>query len=105
CEVVVRVRNRHQRLAPSPMEVRGSVAKWEDDGRLTFWTATQTPHCVRDALAQFLGLEPTQVCVITPAVGGGFGAKGEWYQDQVFVAWLARRVGRPLKWIETRSES
>ncbi|HET6952484.1 MAG TPA: xanthine dehydrogenase family protein molybdopterin-binding subunit [Acidimicrobiales bacterium] len=104
CDVVVKVRNHLQRLAPSPIETRGSVATWEDD-RLTFWTTTQTPHVVRDMLAMSLGLEKEAVHVITPAVGGGFGAKGEWYHDQLLPAWLSRRVGRPLKWVETRSES
>ena len=105
CDVVVRLRNRYHRLAPSPMETRGSVASWGDDGRLTFWTGTQTPHVVRDMLARALSLEPGVVHVITPAVGGGFGAKGEWYHDQLLVAWLSRHVGRPLRWMETRSES
>jgi len=105
CDVVVRLRIHNQRLAPSPMEMRGSVARWEDDGRLTFWTATQTPHTVRDMLAKSLSLDPSVVHVITPAVGGGFGAKGEWYPDQLLVAWLSRHVGRPLRWMETRSDS
>jgi carbon-monoxide dehydrogenase large subunit len=105
CEVVVRLKMNNQRLAPSPMEVRGSVARWEDDGRLSFWTATQTPHTVKNMLATMLSIEPTQVHVITPAVGGGFGAKGEWYHDQLLVAWLSRHVGRPLRWTESRSES
>jgi carbon-monoxide dehydrogenase large subunit len=105
CEVVARLEIHNQRLAPCPMEVRGSVAQWGDDGRLTFWTATQTPHNVRDMLVQALSLEPGTVHVITPAVGGGFGAKGEWYPDQLLPAWLSRHVGRPLKWTETRSES
>ena len=104
CEVVVRLRIHNQRLAPSPIETRGSVATWEND-RLTFWTTTQNPHAVRDMLAISLGLEKDQVHVITPAVGGGFGAKGEWYHDQLLPAWLSRHVGRPLKWVETRSES
>ena len=105
CEVVVKLKIHNQRLAPSPIEPRGSVARWEDDGRLTFWTATQTPHAVRDTLAATLKLDPSQVHVITPAVGGGFGAKGEWYHDQLLPAWLSRHVGRPLRWTETRSES
>lgn len=105
CDVVVSLRIHNQRLAPCPMEVRGSVASWGDDGRLTFWTTTQNPHAVRDMLANMLSLEPSMVHVVTPAVGGGFGAKGEWYHDQLLVAWLSRHVGRPLRWTETRSES
>ncbi|HEY1634798.1 MAG TPA: xanthine dehydrogenase family protein molybdopterin-binding subunit [Acidimicrobiales bacterium] len=105
CEVVVRQRMNNQRVAPCPLEVRAVAARWEDDGRLTQWSSTQAPHSVRDALAQTYGLFEDEVHVISPDVGGGFGAKIGGYPDELLVAWLARRVGRPLKWTETRSES
>lgn len=105
CEVVVRQRVINQRLAPCPMEVRASAARWEPDGRVTQWTSTQAPHAVRDGVAKALGLEPGAVHVVTPDVGGGFGAKGSPYPEDLFVAWLARRVGRPVRWVETRSEN
>jgi carbon-monoxide dehydrogenase large subunit len=105
CEVVVRQRVNNQRVAPCPLEVRAVAARWEDDGRLTQWSSTQAPHSVRDSLAQTYGLFEDEVHVISPDVGGGFGAKIGGYPDELLVAWLARRVGRPLKWTETRSES
>jgi carbon-monoxide dehydrogenase large subunit len=105
CEVVVRQRMNNQRVAPCPLEVRAAASRWEDDGRLTQWSSTQAPHSIRDSLAQIYGLFEDEVHVISPDVGGGFGAKVGGYPDELLVAWLARRVGRPLKWIETRSES
>jgi carbon-monoxide dehydrogenase large subunit len=105
CEVVVRQRVHNQRVAPCPLEVRAVAARWEDDGRLTQWSSTQAPHSVRDALAKAYGLFEDEVHVISPDVGGGFGAKIGGYPDELLIAWLARRVGRPLKWTETRSES
>ncbi|TMM17085.1 MAG: xanthine dehydrogenase family protein molybdopterin-binding subunit [Actinobacteria bacterium] len=105
CEVVVRRRVNNQRVAPCPLEVRAVAARWEDDGRLTQWSSTQAPHSVRDALAKAYGLFEDEVHVISPDVGGGFGAKIGGYPDELLIAWLARRVGRPLKWTETRSES
>ncbi|MGH9068926.1 MAG: xanthine dehydrogenase family protein molybdopterin-binding subunit, partial [Acidimicrobiales bacterium] len=105
CEVVVRQRVVNQRLAPCPLEVRAGAARWEDGGRLTFWTSTQAPHGVKDNLVKLLGLEPEMVHVVAPDVGGGFGAKGSPYADELFLAFLARRAGRPVRWVETRSES
>ena len=68
-----------------------------DDGRLTLWLSTQTPHQDRDDLAAILGLEPADVRVVAPDVGGGFGAKllGA---EEVLVGWLARRLARPVRW-------
>jgi len=105
CEVVVRQRIVNRRVAPCPLEVRAAAARWEPDGRLTFWSSNQTPHGVRNALAAVYGLPPEQVHVITPDVGGGFGAKIGSYPEEVLVPWLARRLGRPVAWTETRSES
>ncbi|MGH9021561.1 MAG: xanthine dehydrogenase family protein molybdopterin-binding subunit [Acidimicrobiia bacterium] len=105
CDVVVRQRVVNQRLAPCPLEVRGVVASWGDDGRLTFWASSQAPHGLKSALAHALGVEPEVVRVITPAVGGGFGAKAAIYTEEVLVAWIARRLGRPMRWVESRTES
>lgn len=105
CEVVVRQRINNQRVAPCPLEVRSVVARWEEGGRLSFWASTQAPHGLRDGLARHFGLDAAQVRVVAPDVGGGFGAKGSPYPDEILVAWLARRVDRPLRWLETRSES
>ena len=104
CEVVVRARLVNQRVAPCPLEVRAAAARWED-GRLVHWASSQGAHGVRETLRKGMGLERDQVRVVTPDVGGGFGAKGCSYPDELLLGWLARAVGRPVRWIETRSES
>jgi CO/xanthine dehydrogenase Mo-binding subunit len=91
-------------MAPSPLEPRSSAAEVGPDGRLTAWLSTQTPHQDRMVLAGTLGLEPDQVRVIAPDVGGGFGAKTI-NAEELLVVWLARKLGRPVRWTETRSES
>jgi aerobic carbon-monoxide dehydrogenase large subunit len=105
CEVVVTTRFTSQRLASCPMECRVAAASWGDDGRLTAWVSTQTPHASRDALAGALGVEASQVRVRVPDVGGGFGAKGGAGPEEILVAWVARTLGRPARWAETRSEN
>jgi carbon-monoxide dehydrogenase large subunit len=105
CEVVVQERIVNQRVAPCPLEVRAAAAQWGDDGRLTFWSSSQNAHGVKSTLVAVLGLDEPAVRVIVPDVGGGFGAKASARPDEVLVAWLARRLGRPMRWLETRSES
>jgi aerobic carbon-monoxide dehydrogenase large subunit len=105
CDVVVTATFRSQRLASCPMECRVAVASWGEDGRLTHWASSQTPHATRDALAGALGVDAAQVRVIVPDVGGGFGPKGGAAVEDIIVAWLAREIGRPVRWIETRSEN
>jgi carbon-monoxide dehydrogenase large subunit len=104
CEAVVTGRVVSQRIAPAPLEPRASAAAFGEDGRLTAWLSTQTPHQDRMGLAAALGLEPEQVRVVGPDVGGGFGAKGLSAEDRI-VAWLARHTGRPVRWAETRGEN
>jgi aerobic carbon-monoxide dehydrogenase large subunit len=103
CEIVVSGTVTSQRMAPAPMEPRATAA-WMEDGRLVAWLSTQSPHSDRDGLAKALGLEPSEVRVVGPDVGGGFGAKGLSAED-VIVAWLARETGRPVRWTESRSEN
>ena len=103
CEVVVSGTLRSQRMAACPLEPRSSAAIFED-GKLTCWLSTQTPHQDRDGLAGILGLEQAAVRVIAPDVGGGFGAKNLCVED-VILGWCARRVGRPVRWTESRSEN
>ena len=103
CDVVVSGEVLSQRMAPVPLEPRSSAAVVED-GRLTAWLSTQTPHQDRDGLARTFDLEPEQVRVVGPDVGGGFGAKGLSVEDLV-VAWLARETLRPVRWTESRSEN
>src|SRR5262249_44958553 len=105
CEVVVSQRIVNQRLAPCPLEVRAVAAKWGDDGRLTMWLSSQAVQGAKAKLVAVLGCAEHDVRVIAPDVGGGFGAKIDVYPEEVLVGWLSRRVGRPLKWVETRSES
>ena len=104
CEVVVRQELTNQRVAACPLEPRGVATTWHE-GRLVFWSSTQAPHGVKTALADKYGLEPGEVHVIAPAVGGGFGAKIAPQGDEMLLPWLSRRVGRPVRWIEGRSEN
>jgi len=104
-DTVVSGRIRNQRLAPVPLEVNGAAAVPDGDDRLTLWVSNQHPFGVRDPLAGTLGLPAEQVRVVCPAVGGGFGAKIGLYPEYAVVAAAARRLGRPVRWVETRSES
>jgi carbon-monoxide dehydrogenase large subunit len=104
CEVVVNGRFLNQRVAPCPLEVRASAAAWVD-GRLHQWLSTQHAQGATGPMAGVNGVEPSQVHVITPDVGGGFGAKIGIYPEELLLGPLARETGRPIKWRETRSES
>jgi len=104
CEVVVSEKINNQRVAPCPLEVRGSAVAWVD-GRLYQWLSTQHAQGCRDVLAAVNGLEASQLRVITPDVGGGFGAKIGTYPEEQLLGILSKKVGRPLRWRETRSES
>jgi len=107
-DVVVEGRFVNQRLAAVPMEPNGvlvEIGTEDDPAGLTVHVPTQNPHGVRDPLAEVLGLEPGQVRVVAPAVGGGFGAKAGLYPEHVIAAAAARTLGRPVKWAETRSEN
>ncbi|HZA76826.1 MAG TPA: xanthine dehydrogenase family protein molybdopterin-binding subunit [Acidimicrobiales bacterium] len=103
CEVVMSATLVNQRLAPCPLEGRAGAARWEEDGRLVHWSSCQGAHPVRDLLAQVYGLEPHQVRVIAPDVGGSFGAKARPHPEEVLLAWLARGTGRPVRWVPPRS--
>ncbi|MYH79033.1 MAG: xanthine dehydrogenase family protein molybdopterin-binding subunit [Acidimicrobiaceae bacterium] len=106
CEVTVEASLVNQRLAAVPLEPRSAAAEWSPDGtRLTFYASTQAPHRVRDALASLYGLDKAAVRVVTPDVGGGFGAKGTPAPEELAVAGLARAVGRPVVWTESRAEN
>ena len=93
-----------QRQTGLPLECRGVVADASDD-LLTVWSSTQSPHIVRTTVAGMLGLPEAQVRVITPALGGGFGTKTHIYPEDVVVPWMARRLGKPVRWIEDRREN
>jgi len=105
-EVVVKEKILSQRLIPSMMEPRGVVADWKSgDQTLTVWTSTQTPHLVRSLLAGMLGLPEHRVRVVAPDVGGGFGAKISVYSEEALMGWVSRKLGKPVKWIESRREN
>jgi aerobic carbon-monoxide dehydrogenase large subunit len=105
CEVVVRHTFTNQRVAPAPMESRAAAAVWGDDDRLISWIPNQGAQSTREDLAKLLNLEESQVRVITPDVGGAFGAKFGADPEHVIVAWIARQLGRPARWTETRFEN
>jgi aerobic carbon-monoxide dehydrogenase large subunit len=105
CEVVVSHTIVNQRVAPAPMETRAAAAVWGEDGRLTAWIPNQGAQGTRDNLVTLLSLEPGQVRVITPDVGGAFGAKFGADPEHAIVAWVARRLGRAARWTETRYEN
>ncbi len=104
CDVVVSLQFRNQRMAPSPIEARAVASEWKD-GHLTQWSATQGVHGTRDTLVRALGIDNEHIRVITPNVGGGFGAKNGGYPEDICVAMAARHLDRPLHWAETRSEN
>ncbi len=88
-----------------PIEPRGIVAVPSRDGSLTVTTSTQTAHAVRDVLCAVLGMRRSQIRVVAPDVGGGFGLKDHLYEDEIMVAIAALHLKRPVKWIEDRHES
>ncbi|MGV9599354.1 xanthine dehydrogenase family protein molybdopterin-binding subunit [Streptosporangium sandarakinum] len=100
---VVEMTFRLGRAAPSPVEPRG-IAADPSDGTLTIWAAAQAPHHVRDHAAEALGLPLNAVRVIGCDIGGGFGAKEHLYPDEALVCLAALRLGRPVRWSETRAE-
>ena len=96
----------NQRVAPVPIEPRSMVANW-DAGmqQLTLYSATQIPHLLRTQLSVVLGVPENRIRAIAPEVGGGFGAKLNVYAEEAVVSWVAMQLERPVKYVETRSES
>src|SRR5262245_47270084 len=105
CDAVVRYEVVNQRVAPAPMETRSCAAVWGEDGRLTAWLPNQGAQGSKGAFARALGVDPTQVRVITPDVGGAFGAKFGADPEQIVVAWAARQLQRPVRWTEYRYDN
>ena len=101
----IKERFRITRGGGMPLEPRGNLAEYDEHRReLTLWSSTQEPHMVRNIVAAHCGLPRHQVRVIAPDTGGGFGTKLNVYPEEVLVPWLALRLRRPVKWVETRSE-
>jgi carbon-monoxide dehydrogenase large subunit len=106
-EVVVEQRLVNQRLLPTPMEGRGAVAEYDPGaGSYTVWMTSQCPHIMRLLMTAFVfGIPETKIRCIAPQVGGAFGTKIFLYPEYVLVAALAEKLGRPVKWIESRREN
>lgn len=105
-EVIVKERIISQRLIPTPMETRGVVAEWKSgDKALTIYSSTQIPHLLRTLVAMMLGLPEHKTRVVTPEVGGGFGCKLNVYAEEALMGFVAMKIGKPVKWIESRREN
>ena len=104
-DVVVKRRFLNQRLIPAFMEPRAVVAApMGMSDEMTVWSSTQIPHVLRVLMALVTGIPENNLRIIAPDVGGGFGGKLQLYREEVLVTQLARKLGRPVKWTETRSE-
>jgi carbon-monoxide dehydrogenase large subunit len=104
-EVIVEARLGMARVAGVPIETRGIVVEPAGpDGRLTLWTSSQSPYGLRAVIAAACGLLEDQVRVVVVDTGGGFGIKGHAYAEDLIVTAAARRLGRPVKWTESRRE-
>lgn len=104
--VVVKARFINQRLAPISIETRGAVADFDKGTKkLTLWSSSQIPHILRNIVAATVGLPQYQVHVIVPEVGGGFGSKLNIYPEELVISYASMKLGRPIKWIEDRSDS
>ena len=104
CEVTVSGRFMNQRVAPCPLEVRASAAVWEE-GRLVQWISSQGAQGAKAAFVAANGGDDQAVHLVTPDVGGGFGAKIDSYPEELLLGPIAKLLGRPVRWRETRSES
>jgi aerobic carbon-monoxide dehydrogenase large subunit len=102
--VTVKERYRQQRLIPNAIEPRGVLVQPNPAGDFTVMSATQIPHILRTTLSLVTGIPEAKLRVIAPEVGGGFGSKLNVYAEEALCLALARRLGRPVKWIAERSE-
>jgi len=105
-DVIVKQRITSQRLIPTAMETRGVVAEWRaGEKSLTLYSSTQIPHLMRTLVAGILGMPENLLRVITPEVGGGFGSKLNVYAEEALMAFIAMRIHKPVKWVESRREN
>jgi carbon-monoxide dehydrogenase large subunit len=106
-DVVVRQRLINQRLIPTPIETRGCIAQYlAAQEEFTVWMTSQAPHVMRLLMTAFVfGIPETKMRVLSPQVGGGFGAKIFLYPEYCLMAALARKLNQPVKWMETRREN
>ncbi len=105
-DVVVKQRITSQRLIPTAMECRGVVADYNTgDKSLTLYSSTQIPHLLRTLVALMLNQPENKLRVVAPEVGGGFGSKLNVYAEEALMGFVARKLGKPVKWIESRREN
>jgi aerobic carbon-monoxide dehydrogenase large subunit len=105
-DVIVKQRITSQRLIPTAMETRGVVAEWRPGEKsMTMYSSTQIPHLLRTLVAGILGMNENLLRVITPEVGGGFGSKLNVYAEEALICFVAKKIGRPVKWVESRREN
>lgn len=105
-EATIEGRIRSERITGVPLEPRGSLASYDPyKDQLTVWESTQNPHPLRTFLAETLNIPERTIHVIQPHVGGAFGLKQPPFQEQPLIAYLARKLQRPIKWIEERHEN
>jgi aerobic carbon-monoxide dehydrogenase large subunit len=103
--VVVKQRNVIRRLIANAIEPRSVLVEpTPATGRFTLWSSTQIPHVLRTAMTLATGIPESRLRIVAPRVGGGFGSKLQVYPEEALALELAKRVGRPIKWTETRSE-
>ena len=106
CDIRLKETMRQARTTSAPMEGRGAMAMIDPvDGTLTVWASSQSPHMLRTGLATALGLPDSRIRVLCPSVGGGFGPKMHMYPEDIVIADIARRLGRPVRWLEDRREN
>ena len=104
-DTVVDLRSQIPRLIPNAIEPRAVAAEYDiTSDHFTLWSTTQIPHLMRDDVANILGVQSSQIRVVAPEVGGGFGAKSNVYGEEVLVPFLARELNRPVRWVASRSE-
>ena len=103
--IKIRRHIRTARQSMAPLEGRGVLCEWNTRlGQLEMYSSAQMPHVNRAGLSECLGLDQGAIRVIAPDVGGGFGYKGILLPEEVCLAWLARKIGKPVRWIEDRRE-
>ncbi|SHJ54103.1 carbon-monoxide dehydrogenase large subunit [Bradyrhizobium lablabi] len=102
---VISLRVANNRLIPTCMETRAILAQPDVDGTLTVYMQSQVPHMHRRWIADTVGISEHQLRIVAPDIGGGFGAKMHLYPEELLCPYLARRLGVPIKWWESRSES
>ena len=104
-DVVIKRRYRVHRCGVTPMEPRGALATWDDGDGMKAWITTQRPHIDRLAMSDVLEIPAERIRVVAPRdQGGAFGVKAPFYREPILVCYMARKLKRPVRWLETREE-